>query len=420
MLKTAGYSYWTNQTSPVRQYPWLSLDENCEVLVIGGGVTGALLGYRFAEDGLNVCLISKLPIGYGASAFSSGILEYDNNLSLVQLGKNIGRQAAVECLERYRDALDSIETLCSELKLETGFQRRDVLSYTSDRSHGDFFHTEYLVRRHNGFDVEYLDRAATRDQYSFPVEDGILSTGMGAEIDPYQFAQALLNQASERYGLRCYENTEAVSIDVSGGRVVVKTGTGHTIFAERLIMATGLEQNDYLRLFSGKRAVFTVVTEPVDGFAGYDSRVLLRNDEGSGFHIRTTPDNRLLITGSDSFFAGVDRRFSKLAGFGKLADLRYERMIRVLREMFCGIGRIIPAYCYAGTYGITADLLPVIGEAEGYPNVCFCLESGPENALTAEVAADLLIRLHRGETVGFKAFHPARKSLNRRFAFTGS
>ena len=116
MRQTTGYSYWTNQTGPVRQYPWLASDESCEVLVLGGGMTGALLGYRFAEDGNDVCLLTKLPVGYGATAFNSGILEYDNNLSLVQLGKSIGRQTAVDCLNRYRDALDSIETLFDELR----------------------------------------------------------------------------------------------------------------------------------------------------------------------------------------------------------------------------------------------------------------------------------------------------------------
>lgn len=419
MRQTTGYSYWTNQTGPVRQYPWLASDESCEILVLGGGMTGALLGYRFAEDGNDVCLITKMPVGYGTTAFNSGIMEYDNNLSLVQLGKSIGREQAVDCLERYRDALDSVETLCSGLEPETGFRRSDVLSYTSDGNHGDFFHTEYLVRRHNGFEVEYLDRAATRDNYSFPVEDGILSSGMGAEIDPYRFSQALLNTASKEYGLRCYENTEAVSIDLQNGHIVVKTGTGRMIHAKRLVMANGLEQNEYLHLLSGRRAVFTVVTEPVDSFAGYDSRVLLRNDEGSGFHVRTTPDNRLLITGSDSLFSGVDRRFSKLAAIEKFAGLRYERLTKTLQEMFCGIGRIVPAYCYAGTYGVTADLLPVIGETGDYPGVYFCMESGPENVLTAEIASDLLMRHYHGESMGIKLFAPSRKPLARRLAFGG-
>ena len=419
MRQTTGYSYWTNQTGPVRQYPWLASDESCEVLVLGGGVTGALLGYRFAEDGNDVCLLTKLPVGYGATAFNSGILEYDNNLSLVQLGKSIGRQTAVDCLNRYRDALDSIETLCAGLEPETGFRRRDVLSYTSDGNHGGFFHTEYLVRRHNGFEVEYLDRAATRDHYSFPVEDGILSQGLGAEVDPYRFTQALVNKAAKEYGLRCYENTEAVSIDLSNGHVTVKTAVGRTVHADKLIFATGLEQNDYLKLFSGRRAVFTVVTEPVDTFTGYDSRVLIRNDEGSGFHVRTTPDNRLMITGSDSFFSGVDRRFSKLVGLEKLGGVRYERLTRTLRELFCGIGRIVPAYCYAGAYGYTSDLLPVIGETEDYQNVYFCMESGPENILTAEIASDLLMRRYHGEPVGLKFFSPSRKSLARRLAFGG-
>ena len=418
MRQMAGYSYWTGRTTPVRQYPWLAVDERCEILVIGGGATGALLGYRFAEDGNDVCLLTKLPVGYGVTAFGSGILEYDGNLSLVQLGKSIGRGEAVDCLRRYRDALDSVEALCLNLEPEVDFRRRDILSYTSDENHGDFFNTEYLIRRHNSFEVEYLDRAATRDRYSFPIEDGILSERLGAEIDPYRFTQSLVDRAVKKYGMRCYENTEVVSIGRSNGKIAAKTATGQTICADKLIFAAGLEQSDYIKCYTGRRTAFTVVTEPISRFVGYESRVLVRNDDGSGFHLRTTPDNRLLITGSDSLFPEpADRRFSKLTGYERIAESRYERLTKRLREMFCGIERIVPAYCYAVRYGYTADLLPVIGETPDYENVYFCMESGSENILTAEIAADLLMRKYHGEAMGITTFSPSRKSLVKRFAF---
>lgn len=416
MSQTTGRPFWTSGTSPAKQYPWLSSDESCEILVLGGGATGALLGYRFAEDGSDVCLLTRRPAGYGATAFGSGILEYDSNLSLVQLGKSIGRQAAVDCLNRYKAALDHVEELCSSLD-ETGWTRRDILSYTSDGDHGDFFHTEYLVRRHSGFPVEYLDRRGTRDDYSFPVEDGILSKELGAEVDPYRFTQSLLKRASKEFDFRCYENTEAVSIDLSDNRVTVQTNTGRTIYADKLVFATGLSQNDYLKSLAGKKAVFTVVTEPVASFTSYEDRALLRNDEGRGFHIRTTDDDRLMITGSDSLFSGVEHRFSKASGFRKLEELRYEKLTKYLREMFCGIDDIAPAYAYTATYGYTADLLPVIGEIPDYRNVYFCMESGPENILTAEIAAELLLARYHGEEPGAKLFHPGRKTLSRRAIF---
>ncbi|MGI5897255.1 MAG: NAD(P)/FAD-dependent oxidoreductase [Oscillospiraceae bacterium] len=417
MRKFTSTPFWTDEAKPLCQYPWLAQNERCEVLVLGGGLTGAVLAYHFAADGADVCLLTRTPVGYGATAYGTGIMEYDNNLSLVQLGKSIGKQAAVDCLNRYCDALDSIEALCDSLDADVGFARRDALSYTPDGDHGDFFHTEYLIRRHNGFDVEYLDRAAARDRYSFPLEDGILSKGLAAEMDPYRFTQALVQKASKEFGLRCYEMSEATAIDLSGGRVTVQTNTHQTIRADKLVLATGMSQNDYLKLLSGKKAVFTVVTEPVDSFPGYDGRTILRNDAGSGFHIRTTPDDRLIISGSDSLFSGVDRRFAKLSGPARLTELRYEKLMKTLDEMFCGIGGIVPCHCFSGTYGYTADMLPVIGEHEDYQNVYFCMESGPENALTAEIAADLLMRLYHNEPYELKLFSPKRRSLARRAIF---
>ena len=40
---------WTRINKPPAQYPWLSDDVECEVCVIGGGITGAIAAARLAE-----------------------------------------------------------------------------------------------------------------------------------------------------------------------------------------------------------------------------------------------------------------------------------------------------------------------------------------------------------------------------------
>ena len=383
--------YWLAGSQPLRRYPWLAEDENCEYLVLGGGMTGSLLAYRLAQSGARTCLITEQPVGYGGCAYGTGILEYDGNFSFVQLGKRIGRGAASRCLQNYRQALEDVEALCAELGEETGCERCDLLSFAAGNGHEDYFHTEYLLRRHNGYSVEYLDKTSARERYPFPVGDGVLSKGLAAVLDPYRFCQALVKQACKQYGLRCFERTRAVDVDLSHGKATVTTDTLHKVEADCLVLATGMDQNEYLHRYISKKTSFLVVTKPVKGLSGYGHATVLRGEEGSGFHIRALPDDRLLISGADSLLGGGDHRLMKLPGNDRLEELHAAKLLKILQNIYYGAEELEADHCSVSVYGCTADMLPVIGRHEEYDHVFFCMESGPENPLTAQIAAQQLL-----------------------------
>lgn len=116
--------FWTGIDEVPEVYPWLSKYEQCEVLIIGGGIAGALAAYRFALGGVDTVIISRSPMGFGAAASSTGIMEYDNGLSLANLGKVIGKGDAVRCFQLFSEALDKVEEICLTLPPEVHFSRR--------------------------------------------------------------------------------------------------------------------------------------------------------------------------------------------------------------------------------------------------------------------------------------------------------
>ncbi|WP_078695628.1 FAD-dependent oxidoreductase [Caloramator quimbayensis] len=46
----------------------------CDVLVIGGGITGALCAYYFAEAGVDTVIVDKNIIGYGSNGILYAVL----------------------------------------------------------------------------------------------------------------------------------------------------------------------------------------------------------------------------------------------------------------------------------------------------------------------------------------------------------
>lgn len=409
--------FWTSVDEVPAVYPWLSKYEQCDVLIIGGGIAGALAAYRFSSSGIDTVLVSRSPVGFGTSAFSAGTMEYDNGLSLSALGKMIGKGDAVRCFQLFSEALDQVEAICKELPPEVHFVRRDCLNFSSEEEDEALFHTEYLMRRHNDFDVDYMEQSNTRESYSFPVRAGILSKGLAAELDPYFFLQALLAKAAEQ-GCRVYENTAVTEMDITTDHVVCNTATGRTVTAKKVIMATGCEQNEYVKVLAGKRSAFTSVTRPIKTLSGYDTRAILR-DNDANVRIRTTPENRLIISGQDSSVVGANGKIANLVGSPKLALFRHGQLEQHLEEMFCGMDPLDYDYRFSAAYGYTADGLPVIGKHRHFDHLYFNMASGPDGILSAELASRLLLALYQGDhREEERLFSPNRKALIRRSMFS--
>jgi glycerol-3-phosphate dehydrogenase len=54
---TTGVPYWLVRDGLTATYPKLNEDRRCDVAVIGGGVTGAMVARRFAEEGFHTVLL---------------------------------------------------------------------------------------------------------------------------------------------------------------------------------------------------------------------------------------------------------------------------------------------------------------------------------------------------------------------------
>ena len=111
----------------IRDSPWLSADETCEVAVLGGGVTAAMCALRFAEAGIDTVLVSASPVGFGGSACSSGMMTLASGDSLVSLVEEIGAERAMSAAELLLGSLKNLEDFCASTEDGCGFHRKDSL-----------------------------------------------------------------------------------------------------------------------------------------------------------------------------------------------------------------------------------------------------------------------------------------------------
>lgn len=400
----AGIPYWTATAKIPNQYPYLTEDINCEIAVVGGGVTGALCAYTLQQAGVDTVLVDSGLIGYGSTSVSSSIMTYDIDYNINCLKDLIGVEKAVRAYKACIRGLDEIEKITRELDANVGFARRDSFYYTPDPCGAESMKQEYLIRRHHDFPVEFFDNVRAAEHFSFRVEAGIYAPKAAAEIDPYRFTQALVCEAAA-IGLRVYENTAIETVTPDFGGICLETSTRHVIHAKKMVNATGLSAAKETGRIAQPRTTFCVVTSPVDDFNGWYNRCIIRDDSEPYIYLRTLPDNRILIGGLDSLYIDSKGKIAKLINIPSVLQRKYDMLEQRLISMMTGIDNIITEYRFSGTTGDTGDGLPYIGTREGYPNVYYDICCGSNGIVFAMLGADIIRDLYLdGDAVDMDLF----------------
>ena len=62
---------WLRKNKIRNIYPYLSDNMECDVVIVGGGISGAITAYFLAKDGFKIAVIEKNLIGYQTTGVSS-------------------------------------------------------------------------------------------------------------------------------------------------------------------------------------------------------------------------------------------------------------------------------------------------------------------------------------------------------------
>src|SRR5690242_721479 len=85
MRLRSGCNFWGQVDAEPRPYPVLDRDLRCDVAILGGGITGALVAYHLVRAGVDVVLLEGDRVGRGSTSASTGLLQYELDVGLVPL-----------------------------------------------------------------------------------------------------------------------------------------------------------------------------------------------------------------------------------------------------------------------------------------------------------------------------------------------
>ena len=390
MRLRAGDPIWLDhKVSLTPSYPSLSGTHEADVVIVGGGITGAGIAHVFAEAGVQVVLIEAARVGRGSTAASTALLMQETDETLGALQQRFGRARANRIWELSHDATrDLVKTL---RRLRVPVAQRETIYYTTARDAAAALRRECERRRRSGFRASWMSPAALQSATGVVGAGAIRSYG-NAQCDPYHACLAFLDAASQK-GARIFERSRATRVHRTGAGITVRTSRG-SVSAGRVIIATGYATPDFKPLVGRFRMTHTYVlaTRRVSRrerrTIGID-HVLLWDTARPYHYVRWTDDGRLLLGGGDRPLVSPARRRQAFAE--ATAQLREQ-----FAQLLPALQGIPIARAWEGLFAKTPDGLPCIGTHRRYPHHLFALGYGGNGMTFGFLAARLLLDSVRG------------------------
>lgn len=396
----SGYPYRAIKNGLMYAFPRLEADLRCDVVVIGAGITGALIADELAGHGFDVVVLDQRDVGWGSTAASTALLQYEIDTHAVDLARHYSDAQALLAYQACLTAVSRLEDVAHRVG-DVDFSLCDSLYYASKPGHRSILADECAWRAARGFPVRWLTRAALQADFGLAAPGAILSA-VAARVDPYRLASRLLRRL-QRGGSRVFDRTRVQQCATTDRQVRLTTDKGISISASHVVIACGYESQTWLRQrVAVNRSSYAYMSDPIDRRdLGWLARTLLWESARPYLYLRTTGDGRLLVGGEDDDAdvpARRDRRVDR-----KAATLQ----AKVARRFPALDAR--PAFAWAGTFAETGDGLPYFGAHPQFgPRVLFAMAYGGNGITYSMLGADLLRACIEGRA----------HALSRLFAFT--
>lgn len=307
----SGYPYWLVKNGLPYNYPSLEKSIDVDVVILGAGISGALMGYHLANAGVNCVIIDARSIGLGSTCASTALLQYEIDIPLTDLKEKIGARAAERSYKLCATSIHKLHQISEHIGFKE-FEFKQSLYYAAAKTHVSHLQKEFDARREAGFDVEFLDKKEVKNQFEFNAPAAILS-GLAAQTDAYKFALEL-HKYSQSKGIKVYDRTNVVHIQHKKKGVLMKTDNGLKINAKKLIYATGYETVKYIdKKIVELYSTYASITEQKKSKESYwKNDVLIWNTADPYLYIRTTPDGRIIFGGGDNKHSSADHSMKKI------------------------------------------------------------------------------------------------------------
>lgn len=361
-LINGGVSLWWDQIGIPDRSPALAGDVDCDVCIVGGGLTGLWTAYYLAkaDPGLRIVILEAEFVGFGASGRNGGWLSSELAGSRANYARGPGGVDAVNRLAMaLHDTVDAVIDICAEVGIEADIVKSGVVFAARSRAQ--------LVRMRESLGPEHsVQELSASEVHARVAVDGALGgifDPQCARVHPAKLVRGLADVV-RGLGVTIHEGTRVSAI--TPGAATTPYGTVRAAHVLRCLEGYTAGLDGHRRKWLPMNSAI-VATEPLGESAwdeiGWSGRELLGDFANAYFYAQRTADDRIAIGGR-----GVPYRF------GSRTDVNgqtQEKTIGSLRAIFDSVFPSLRAtpltHAWCGVLGVPRDWCASVGldEATG-------------------------------------------------------
>jgi glycine/D-amino acid oxidase-like deaminating enzyme len=377
----SGTPVWKDEKQPKVLHQPLNRDISTDILIIGAGVSAALMAEALSENqNLDIVMVDRRPPLEGSTAATTALIQYEIDEPYIKLAAKIGEKKAAAAWRRSKLGLESLGIKIRQLGIDCSFERRNSLYLSGNVLNPAKLREEGQARNAIGLHGDYMGRAELKRRYGIHAPAGLLCWDNIA-CNPIQMSAGFLNAAINR-GVKIFSPVDVENLKrKSGGGYIALTSEGYSIRAEIVILLTGYEIPRHVPHKKHTiHSTWALSTKPVKGIPS--DFPFMWQAATPYFYGRTTADGRFIFGGEDEEFADAAKRDSLIPR--KIAKL--EKTLK----------KILPDYTFetehrwAGSFGSSTTGLPSMGRVPGYKGLYAVMAYGGNGITFSRIAAEII------------------------------
>jgi glycine/D-amino acid oxidase-like deaminating enzyme len=389
MKLQSGYPFSLIRYGLPYSYPKLNEPITTDVVIVGGGISGALTAHHLQKAGVDCTVVDGRTIGLGSTCASTSLIQYEIDVPLYKLIELIGEKKAITAYHDCKDAIFKLHDVSNAVGF-SGFDFNKSLYFAATKKDVKFLKKEYDVRKQNDLKVNWLDERDVKERFGFHAPGAILSKN-AAYTDAYLLTHHLL-QAGIKAGLRVYDRTFIKKFDFHTKSVTLTTAENVIIKARNVVFATGYEVTEQIakKIVKLHSTYVTISENMVDQNPFQEKDVMIWNTADPYLYMRGTQDGRVIAGGRDENFSSPARRDA-------LINRKSRQLVNDYKRLFPD-SPFKPEFNWTGTFGSTNDGLPFIGSFGNIRHRYFALGFGGNGITFSIIAAEMIRDLILGKT----------------------
>jgi glycine/D-amino acid oxidase-like deaminating enzyme len=301
--KNAVSSFWLDSIAQHRvKRESLEQDIEVDVAIVGGGYSGLWTAYylKLFQPDLRIAIIESDHVGFGASGRNGGWCSGFLPMTLSELDRAHGRDAAINMYRESFRTLDEIESVLAKEEIDCDYHRGGTIRGATNVVQQIRVVDEVAELRSYGFSESDLQLLTTDDCKSRINLQGLLASSYTphcAVIHPAILAFGLA-QAVENRGVKIYENSRVTKI--TSRRVELQDITVRCQIVVRATEGFTSQLKQHRRTLAPLYS-YMVVTEPLSDSQraeiGWHNRETYHDARNMIIYVQITKDGRIAFGG---------------------------------------------------------------------------------------------------------------------------